>query len=112
MLLADMMLHRPPGLWAVLVLCAAEWLKSRERRQRETTFVLEWMTFAGTLIVITVLYRAVLMVLILVPGTFTLAIVQLIMTILLYPVVVGVSHFLLGVHRAAPGDVDRLGRTA
>jgi rod shape-determining protein MreD len=111
MLLADMMLQRPPGLWSVLVVCAAEWLKSRERRQRETTFALEWMTFAGVLIVITILYRAVLMVLILVPGTFTLTIVQLIMTIALYPVVVGVSHFLLGVRRAAPGDVDRLGRT-
>ena len=111
MLMADMMLQRPPGLWSVLVVCAAEWMKSRERRQRETTFVLEWMTFAGCLIAITVVYRAVLMVLIVVPGTFTLAFVQVMMTIALYPVVVGVSHLVLGVRRAAPGDVDRLGRT-
>lgn len=76
MLLADMMLQRPPGLWSVLVVCAAEWLKSRERRQRETTFVLEWLTFAGTLIVITILYRAVMMVLILAPGTLMLSFVQ------------------------------------
>ena len=111
MLMADMMLQRPPGLWSVLVGCAAEWMKSRERRQRETTFVLEWMTFAGCLIAITGVYRAVLMVLIVVPGTFTLAFVQVMMTIALYPVVVGVSQLVLGVRRAAPGDVDRLGRT-
>lgn len=111
MLLADMMLQRPPGLWSVLVVCAVEWLKSRERRQRETTFVLEWLTFAGTLIVITILYRTVMMVLILAPGTITLSFVQVLMTIVIYPAVVGVSFFLFGVRRAAPGDMDRLGRT-
>jgi rod shape-determining protein MreD len=111
MLLADMLLQRPPGLWSVLVVCAAEWLKSRERRQRETTFVLEWLTFAGTLIVITVIYRTVMMVLILASGALTLSFVQVVMTIAVYPLVVGVSYFLFGVRRAAPGDMDRLGRT-
>ena len=111
MLLADMMLQRPPGLWTGLADCAAEWLKSRERRQRETTFVLEWLTFAGTLIVITILYRAVMMVLILAPGTLMLSFVQVMMTIAIYPAVVGVSYFLFGVRRSAPGDMDRLGRT-
>ncbi|WP_299791370.1 rod shape-determining protein MreD [uncultured Marivita sp.] len=111
MLLADMLQQRPPGLWSVLVVCAAEWLKSRERRQRETTFVLEWLTFAGTLIVITILYRAVMMVLILSPGALTLSFIQVVMTIAAYPAVVGVSYFLFGIRRAAPGDMDRLGRT-
>ncbi|SHH92438.1 rod shape-determining protein MreD [Marivita hallyeonensis] len=110
MLIADFLLQRPPGLWSVLVLCAAEWLKSRERRQRETTFALEWLTFAGTLIVITLLYRAVMMVLILAPGTLTLSLIQVAMTIAVYPLVVGVSYFVFGVRRSAPGDVDRLGR--
>jgi len=111
MLLADMLLQRPPGLWSVLVVCATEWLKSRERRQRETTFVLEWLTFAGTFIVITILYRAVMMILILVPGTLTLSLVQVVLTIAVYPIVVVVSYFLFGVRRSAPGDMDRLGRT-
>lgn len=111
MLLADMLLQRPPGLWSVLVVCAAEWLKSRERRQRETTFVLEWLTFGSTLIVITILYRAVMMILILAPGTLTLSLVQVVLTIAVYPLVMGVSYFLFGVRRSAPGDMDRLGRT-
>lgn len=111
MLLADLMLQRPPGLWSVLVVCAAEWLKSRERRHRETTFALEWLTFAGTLIVITIIYRTVMMVLILAPGTLMLSFLQLLMTILSYPAVVGVSYFVFGVRKSAPGDMDRLGRT-
>ena len=111
MLLADLMLQRPPGLWSVLVVCAAEWLKSRERRQRETTFVLEWLTFAGTLIVITILYRTVMMILILAPGTLMLSLVQVMMTIFVYPAVVGVSYFLFGVRKSAPGEMDRLGRS-
>lgn len=111
MLLADMLLQRPPGLWAVLVVCASEWLKSRERRQRETTFALEWLTVAGTLIVITMIYRTAMMVLILSPGALMLSLVQVLMTILVYPIVVGLSYFVFGVRRAAPGDVDRLGRT-
>jgi rod shape-determining protein MreD len=112
MLLADLMLQRPPGLWSVLVVCAAEWLKSRERRQRETTFALEWLTFAGTLIVITILYRTVMMILIITPGALMLSFVQVLATIAIYPAVVGVSYFLAGVRRSAPGDVDRLGRTS
>ncbi|MCL3882114.1 rod shape-determining protein MreD [Marivita sp. GX14005] len=111
MLLADLLLQRPPGLWSVLVLCAAEWLKSRERRHRETTFFLEWLTFAAVLIVITMIYRLVLMVLIVAPGTLALASVQVAMTILAYPLVVGMSYLLFGVRRAGPGEVDRLGRT-
>lgn len=110
LLLADFMLQRPPGLWSVLVVCAAEWIKSRERRQRETTFALEWMTFASTLFLITVLYRLALMVIILAPGTLSLSVTQFIATILVYPMVVGVSYFLFGIRRAAPGDMDRLGR--
>jgi rod shape-determining protein MreD len=92
------------------VVCAAEWLKSRERRQRESTFVLEWLTFASTLVVITMLYRAVTMVLMPSPGVLALSLVQVLMTIAIYPVVVAVSYVLLSVRRAAPGDVDRFGK--
>ena len=111
MLLADLVFQRPPGLWSVLVVCAAEWLKSRERRQRETTFALEWLTFAGAFIVITAIYRIVLMILILSPGMLYLATFQVVATIAVYPLVVAVSRFVLGVRRAAPGDVDRMGKT-
>ncbi|WP_146587118.1 rod shape-determining protein MreD [Puniceibacterium confluentis] len=111
MLLADLMFQRPPGLWAALVVMAVHWLKRRERRQRETTFVLEWFTVAGCLITITVVYKVVLLILIVPSGTLFLTLMQLAMTILFYPLVVVLSHLGLGVRRAARGEVDRLGHS-
>ena len=111
MLLADLLFQRPPGLWAALVVLAVHWLKSRERRQRETSFVLEWFTVAGCLVTITLLYRLVLLVLIVSPGAPFLTLMQLVMTILVYPIVVVLSHLAFGVRRSAPGEVDRLGHS-
>ncbi|SNR46437.1 rod shape-determining protein MreD [Puniceibacterium sediminis] len=111
MLLADLMFQRPPGLWAALVVMAVHWLKSRERRQRETTFVLEWFTVAGCLISITLIYRVVLLILMVPSGPPFLILMQLAMTILFYPLVVILSHLTLGVRRSAPGEVDRLGHS-
>ncbi|KMK66062.1 hypothetical protein [Puniceibacterium sp. IMCC21224] len=110
-LLTDLVFHRPPGLWAALVVMAAEWLKSRERRQRDNTFVLEWITVAGCLLIITLIYRLVLLVLIVSPGTFALSLMQLITTIAVYPLIVLSSHLVFGVRRSAPGEVDRLGHS-
>ena len=111
MLLADLMFQRPPGLWAALVVMAVHWLKSRERRQRETTFLLEWFTVTGCLITITLLYRLVLLILIVPFGTPFLTLMQLALTILIYPLVVVLSHLIFGVRRSAPGEVDRLGHS-
>lgn len=110
-LLTDLVFHRPPGLWAALVVVAAEWMKSRERRQRDNTFVLEWITMAGCLLIITLIYRIVLLVLIVSPGTFALTVTQYISTVAVYPVVVLLSHLVFGVRRSAPGEVDRLGHS-
>ena len=111
MLLADLVFQRPPGLWAALVVLAVEWLKSRERRQRDNTFVLEWITVAGCLFVITLIYRLVLMVLIVSPGALFLTLMQYFMTLAAYPVVVLLSRMVLGVRRSTPGEVDRLGHS-
>lgn len=111
MLMADLTFQRPPGLWAALVVLAVEWLKSRERRQRDNTFVLEWITVAGCLFAITLVYRLVLMVLIVSPGAMFLTLMQYLMTLAAYPAVVLLSHLFLGVRRSTPGEVDRLGHS-
>jgi rod shape-determining protein MreD len=110
-LLADLVFQRPPGLWAALVVLAVEWLKSRERRQRDNTFVLEWITVAGCLFAITLIYRLVLLVLILSPGAMFLTLMQYFMTLATYPIVVLLSHLIFGVRRSTPGEVDRLGHS-
>ncbi|MBV2360277.1 rod shape-determining protein MreD [Thalassococcus sp. CAU 1522] len=110
MLLADLLFQRPPGLWAVLVLLAAEWLKRRERRLRDGTFAPEWLTVAAILLVITIVYRLVLGILIVAPERFLLALSQYGFTVLIYPVVVGLSWLVLRVRRASPGEFDAMGR--
>ena len=110
MLMEDLLLGRPPGLWAALVLIAAEWLKRQDRRLRDGTFFAEWTTIAGLLLAITIAYRLVLGVLIVAPGTLFLAAMQYGMTLLAYPIVVGVGRVVFGVRHSAPGEFDPMGR--
>ncbi|WP_240722371.1 rod shape-determining protein MreD [Poseidonocella sp. HB161398] len=46
MLTADLMLQRPPGLWAALALCASEVLRARRRTPRPLSFPMEWALVA------------------------------------------------------------------
>ncbi len=110
MLLADLLFQRPPGLWALLVLLASEFLKRRGRQVRENTFVAEWATFAATLVAITILYRIVLALLIINPGMLSLTVMQFVATALVYPLVAGLSYLAFGVRRLSPGEYDHTGR--
>ncbi len=111
-LLADFLLFRPPGLWAMLALVGCEHLKNRARGLRDGSFANEWLTVCAVMTFVAVAYRAILMVtLVELPG-FGLAVFELIMTMLFYPIVVGATHFLLGVRKAAPGELDASGGNA
>lgn len=110
MLLADLLFQRPPGLWAAIVLIAAEFLKSRERNQKDVNFLVEWATVALLLFMMTVAYRAALIIVITDPGPLFLSTMQAAMTIVIYPLVVIFSRLVFGIRRAAPGEVDSLGQ--
>ncbi len=107
-LLADLIFQRPPGLWAALTVVFAEGLKSGERRQRETNFMMEWLSVAVSLGVMTLIYQLAKVLLIIEPVGWVLAISSALASILFYPVVVAITR-LFGIARAAPGDGDRLG---
>ena len=62
-LLADFLFQRPPGLWAALVVLAAEALKARAVGLRDLPFPVEWVSVGTTLVGITLAYRLVLAVL-------------------------------------------------
>lgn len=110
MLMADLLLQRPPGLWAGLALLSAEWLKGKARHLRENTFVAEWLTVAGTLLLITALYRVILGLLIVAPGTFFMALMQYGLTVAVYPVVAAISYMAFGIRRKARGEFEQPGR--
>lgn len=105
-LLADFLFQRPPGLWALLALIATEWLKSRERRQRHQSFVLEWASVAAMVLFVAVVNRLVLKIVIIEPGPLSLSAMQAMMTILVYPVVVIVTRLVFRVRRYVPGDSE------
>lgn len=111
-LLADMLLQRPPGLWALLALIGCEHLKSQGRTIRDANFATEWLNVTVVIIAITLANRILLaLALVDLPG-WGLSLSEGGMTLLVYPVVVAISHWLMGVRKMAPGDLDALGQRA
>ncbi|WP_317055856.1 rod shape-determining protein MreD [Roseovarius rhodophyticola] len=108
-LLCDLMFHRPPGLWAALVLIGCETLRARHIDLRDLTFAMEWASVTTTLVTITLIYRAILAVLVVDQAPLGLSLMQLVATLIAYPLVVVVSQSVFGVRKLAPGDIDALG---
>ena len=109
-LLADLLLQRPPGLWALLALIGCENLKSRRRSLRDAGFVAEWITVAVILIAIALLNRLILAIALVDVPALTLTLSELVTTVLIYPAIVAITHWLMGVRKAAPGGLDGLGQ--
>ncbi len=103
-LLADLMFHRPPGLWAALVVLGCEALKSRAPGLRDRAFVAEWLTVAMVVGAIILGYRLTLAVLMVPQAPLGLSLMQMAMTVLCYPLVVMASALILGVRKAKPGE--------
>ena len=111
LLLADLLLQRPPGLWAALVCIVSEMLRRRSRGLRNVPLAMEWGTVALGILAVTVGYRLVTMLAMLPQSPLGLALVQTTVTILVYPVVVGVAQIFFGLTRPAPGQVDSFGHS-
>lgn len=110
-LLADLLLQRPPGLWAMLAVLGCEHLKSRERGLRDSSFATEWLAVCFVIAFVAIAYRVGLIVTFVPPPAFGLWAFELMMTMLFYPVAVGITHGLLGVRKMAPGEYDAKGNT-
>lgn len=109
MFLADLLFQRPPGLWAALVVIACEWLRGRSRGLRDQTFVAEWFTIAIALFGLTVAYRVILALTMIPAAPLGLTVMQMLLTLAIYPAIALVSHFVFGVRLTARGEVDTLG---
>ena len=105
-LLADLLLQRPPGLWALLALIGCENLKSRARGMRDGGFISEWITVSVVIVAITLGNRLALMVTLVDPPGLGLTLFELVMTVAVYPLVVALTHGVMGVCKSAPGDLD------
>jgi rod shape-determining protein MreD len=106
----DLLLMRPPGLWAALVLAATEFLRGRAALLRDLSFLAEWLMVSAVIVAIAVAYRLALAVTMLPQGPLAPAAVQVAATVLAYPLVVAATRFLFGLRKPATGEVDALGR--
>lgn len=112
-LLADLLLDRPVGLWALLCLLALESGGGRRETLRNQPFLAEWVAFALALAAVLIL-RAVVLLLALVdsaPGGVALQFFAV--TVLCYPLVVLMLHYLFRIRSPKPAERSRrLGRVA
>ncbi|OYU17098.1 MAG: rod shape-determining protein MreD [Rhodobacteraceae bacterium PARR1] len=109
-LLEDLLLLRPPGLWAALVVLASEFVRSRAALTRELSFWVEWMLIAGVMVGLLVAYRVAFAITFLPQAGFGFAMMQVLWSILCYPLVVGVLRLSLDLRKPATGEVDSYGR--
>ncbi|CUH65987.1 hypothetical protein TG4357_02172 [Thalassovita gelatinovora] len=107
-LLGDLLFQRPPGLLAALTVLACEALKRRSRSLRDQTFPVEWLIVSGALLLVMLGNRLVLAILLIPQAPVGLTLIQLIMTILTYPLIAALSHFLFGVRPIAANDAEAL----
>ncbi len=106
----DLLTLRPPGLWALIVLAATEFLRSRAATLRGLVFWLEYAVIAGVMLAMFLLNRAVLAIVMVPQPAFGLSLLQFLGTILAYPLAAAALHYGLGLRKPATGEVDDLGQ--
>lgn len=108
--LADLLLQRPPGLMTGLMVILTEILRARNAAIRTMPFLLEWLTISGAVIGLTLAYRIALAVMMTPQAPLGLSLMQMVMTMLAYPVIAVLAWLIFGITRPAPGEVDALGK--
>ncbi|MFQ1702502.1 rod shape-determining protein MreD [Loktanella agnita] len=103
-LMADMLFQRPPGLWAALVVLLTEAVRRRAHEFRNMPLVLEWSSIAFGIAAITLANRMVLAIVMTPQAPLGLTLVEMTLTILVYPLAVFVAYTLFGVGR--PNLID------
>lgn len=106
----DLVLMRPPGLWTAIVIMATESLRARSALTREVSFPVEWMLVSGVMLAMMLAYRLTLAVAFVPQPPFGIVLVQLLWSILFYPLIVGLSRLAFNLRKPATGEVDDYGR--
>lgn len=108
-LVEDLVLMRPPGLWAAVMLLGSEAARNREARWREQGFMVEWMRVSVLMGVMMLAARLVQIVVMMPVPPLGMVLLQLIATIAAYPLTVLAARSLLGLRRMSAAEAERLG---
>jgi len=109
-LLEDILLMRPPGLWAAIMLVGTEFLRRRAALSRELTLLSEWMLVALVMLAMVMAHRMVNVLAMLPQPPLGLSLVQFGASVLAWPLLVGVMRVVFGLRKPATGEVDAFGR--
>ncbi len=109
-LVEDLILLRPPGLWTLLVVLASEFLRARSALTRELNFLVEWLLASGLMVAMLAAYRLVFAIAFLPEPPLGFAMVQVLWSIVAYPLVVGLSRLMFDLRKPATGEIDDYGR--
>ncbi len=105
-LIEDIMLLRPLGLWAAIVLMGTEAARRREQRWRDQSFMVEWMRIALLMGAMLMACRIVAVILLMPKPALGQAILQYIATLAAYPVVVFLARWLIGLRHVSPAQAE------
>ncbi|SUZ31465.1 hypothetical protein ROE7235_01211 [Roseibaca ekhonensis] len=106
----DILMMRPPGLWALIMLGATEFLRRRNPTLRGLVFWLEFALVSAMMLGMFLLNRMVLGIVMVPQAPLGLSLAQFVGTVGVYPVMVACLHFGLGLRKPATGEVDDLGQ--
>lgn len=109
-LMADLLLQRPPGLFAAVGLIAVEVARRRHEDIRETVFVFEVITAVALIVAVYMAYLAIWSVAAPYPVSYGLIFQQIVLTSLSYPVAAGMSHLVFRIRLVTRGEVDERGQ--
>ncbi len=109
-LMTDLLFQRPPGLWAALVVILTEAIRKRSHEFRSLPLVAEWGSVALGIVLITVANRLIMAVTMTPQAPLGLTLIQMVSTIVIYPIAVFIAHALFRVSRHTPGDIGTRAR--
>ncbi|MFO1139591.1 MAG: rod shape-determining protein MreD [Paracoccus sp. (in: a-proteobacteria)] len=98
-LIEDIMLLRPIGLWAAIMVIGTEAARKREAGWRELPFMVEWLRVSILMAMMMVAYRFVQAIFFLPLPPLGQVILQYIATVATYPLVAGLGGWLFGLSR-------------
>ncbi|MEO0357729.1 MAG: rod shape-determining protein MreD, partial [Pseudomonadota bacterium] len=104
LLAADLILHRPPGLWAAIVVSACVFLTMRAAGLKETLFSVEWGLVAAIIFGCFAIYQFLLIVTFSQAQPLGLTVLQAVTTVLVYPILTWGSRQLFGIARLSNKD--------
>ncbi|MEX0283492.1 MAG: rod shape-determining protein MreD [Paracoccaceae bacterium] len=105
-LTADLLFQRPPGLLAALMVVGTEALRIRFAGLREASFVGEWVSVCVMVAGIVVINRLVLIVVASDPPALGLTLIQMVLTMLIYPLAVVATTAIMRVRKPDPRKAD------